>query len=103
MNQRAYGPIDGAIDEWAARHKFKLFTAFGGTPEARAVYLSSTRGECFQIWIDPPESGHVAVHAADVETRGDEAFREDWRVSVQSLPAALDRAVEHVHGWMGRP
>jgi len=104
MNRRGYEPLDATIREWAERHHFTLFDSIENMPDQvfRTVYLSSESGECFQIWVDPPQSDHVALHAADVETRDDEEFRQDWRVPVQALAAALDRAVEHVHGWMSR-
>src|SRR5689334_23229471 len=97
-----YESIDGVIREWAQRYKFTLFDAIGNVA-VRTIYLSSQRGECFQIWIDPPHGGSVALHAGEVETRDDEMFLQDWRVPVQDLAAALDQAVTHVHGWMRRP
>jgi hypothetical protein len=104
MAAAPYAAIDSAIREWVEKHRFTLFDSAEGFPEEdfRSVYLSSDRGECFQIWIDPPESGEVSLHAADVETRLDEEFHHDWRVPVPQLAAALEVAVAHVKGWMNR-
>jgi hypothetical protein len=99
MDDVRFGTVDPAIHSWIEKHNLKHFD-WG--PESRCVYLSSDRGECFQIWVDPPASGHVSIHAADVETAGDEEFRHDWRAAVNELEGALDDAVLHVRRWMNR-
>jgi hypothetical protein len=104
MSSQAYASIDPTINAWAEKHSFTLFRTIEGmaAQDFRAVYLSSDRGECFQIWIDPPESGQVAVHAADIETRLDQEFRHEWRAPVDNLAAALESAVAEVGRWMER-
>ena len=98
-----YAVVDPTIKAWTQKHGFTLFDRAEGHPTAvRCVYLSSPDGECFQIWIDEPEGGHIGLHAAEVETRSNEQLRQDWSVSVESLRAALEEAVVHVRKWMAR-
>ena len=96
-----YSSIDPVINAWVERHGFSLYTLYAGGPESRNVYVSGN-GECCQIWIDPPESGRVALHAADVETRSDEEMRQDWHVPVQDLEQTLEEALAFVQQWMRR-
>lgn len=96
-----YSSIDQVINAWVERHGFDLYTRYAGGPECRNVYVSGN-GECCQIWIDPPESGEVALHAADVETHNDEEMRQDWRVPVNGLEGALEEALVYVRQWMRR-
>src|SRR5258708_15054613 len=64
----SYASIDPQIQDWIQRHTLKLFTSQGERESClRAAYVSSTSGECFQIWIDPPEEG--CVYTACVEGR----------------------------------
>jgi hypothetical protein len=104
MAQAAYTAIDSTIRAWVGKYDFTLYDSFEGFPDQvlRSVYLSSDRGECFQIWIEPPESGFVAVHAGDVETAEDREFRHDWKVPIAELGATLEAAVAHVKNWMNR-
>jgi hypothetical protein len=104
MSSPGYATIDSTITAWVKRNSFELFDSIEGMPEQnfRAVYLWSGRGECFQIWIDPPESGHVSVHARDIETKLDEEFRHDWRAPASDLEAMLETAVAQVNRWMER-
>src|SRR5574343_1189001 len=96
-----YSSIDSVINDWVERHRFDLYTRYAGGPECRNVYVSG-HGECCQIWIDPPESGRVALHAADVETRNDEEMRQDWHVALQDLEQTLEEALAFVRQWMNR-
>ena len=99
----SYADIDPIIRAWTEKHGFTLFERIDGDPTpVRAVYLSNSQGECFQIWIDQPKSSEVSLHAADVETRNDEGLHQDWSVQVSNLGTALEGAVAHVQGWMGR-
>jgi hypothetical protein len=96
--------IDSVIFAWVEKHSFKLFTGYQGFEHiaCRNVYFSSSKGECCQIWVDPPRSEMVALHAADVETHMDEELRHDWSVPVEKLDAALDDALAFVRKWMDR-
>lgn len=96
-----YSSIDPAINAWVKRHGFSLYTRYADGPECRNVYVSGN-GECCQIWIDPPESGQVALHATDVETRNNEEMRQDWHVAVHKLEQALEEALAFVRQWMRR-
>jgi hypothetical protein len=99
-----YSEVDPMIKAWTERHGFTLYDRYEGFPGVplRLVYLSSSEGECFRIWIDEPKSGQVSIGAADVETRNDEELRQDWSIPVENLGAALEDAVTRVRKWMGR-
>jgi hypothetical protein len=99
----SYSSIDSVVQGWVKKHGFTLFDRIEGMEGSfRSVYMSSGEGECFQIWIDPPEAGRVTIHAADVETRHDEKLRQDWSAPLETLGVALENAVAHVRGWMNR-
>ena len=98
----SYDAIDPVIASWCKRYGFTLFTHTEGmSGQYRCIYTSS-ESECFQISVDEPDAGEVAIHAADVETHLDEELRKDWTVPVGALASALDAAVAHVRGWMER-
>jgi hypothetical protein len=99
----SYSSIDAVIQAWVKKHRFTLFDRTEGMDGSfRSIYVSSEKGECFQIWIDPPESGRVAIHAADVETHLNETLRQDWSVPIATLEVALENALTHVKAWMNR-
>ena len=95
----AYAIIDPQIREWVDRHALKLGTHWAGG-ETRNVYVSSIAGECFQIWVDPPESDRVCIHAAGVEGRKDNDTPQDWWVPIASIGAGLETAWDTVIEWM---
>lgn len=94
----SYSAVDPVIRAWTERHGFTLFEHVGGKDgyPVRCVYVSSPRGECFQIWVEEPEARHVSIHAADVETHQDVEFRQDWRVPATQLGEALERVLARV-------
>lgn len=96
-----YSSIDPVINAWVKRHGFSLYKRYADGPECRNVYVSGN-DECCQIWIEPPESGKVALHAADVESRNDAEMLQDWRVPVHDLEHALEEALAFVRQWMKR-
>ena len=57
-----------SIEAWAADHGVHLFC----DENVCYFYTSSDRGECFQIVIRPPLSGHVLIEAFSIETLGDQ-------------------------------
>jgi hypothetical protein len=95
----SYASIDPQILDWTRLHALKLFT-LQGEREIRCVYVSSASGECFQIWIDPPEAGQVRVYAGCVEGRREDDDAEIWRIPVSGLRAALENAFQTVTSWM---
>jgi hypothetical protein len=98
-----YETIDPAIDAWVERHSFTLFTQVdGSTNQFRCVYLSSSSGECCQIWIDLPANDLVSRHAREIESRHDEEMRMDWIAPIAGLGDTLDRAVVQVRQWFRR-
>jgi hypothetical protein len=94
-----YNDIDSVIHRWAQRHHLSLFTSWAGG-EIRSVYVSSKAGECFQIWIDAPEDGHVWIHAAGVESRRDDHPPEDWYMAIDAFDEGLEEAFLTVMAWM---
>ena len=103
VSAMSYAKIDSTIRAWTEKHRLTLFNGIEGMDHSlRCVYISSEKGECFQIWVGQPESGQVSIHAADVETHLDETLRQDWSVSVENLEAALENALARVQSWMNR-
>jgi hypothetical protein len=98
-NMDKFGPVDRQIREWAERHTLKLHTSWDAG-ECRAAYLSSKAGECFQIWIDPPEDSRTCVHAAEVEGRDDPTHAGRWSTDFQNLDEALETAFQTVLSWI---
>jgi len=100
----SYSSVDPVISAWAHRNSLKLPTHDdrGAELKFRNSYTSSHEAECCQIWIDPPQDGLVALHAATVESRDDEEVKQDWCVPVQELDAALEIALSFVRTWMTR-
>jgi hypothetical protein len=91
--------IDAQVQTWARKHSLHLFMSWPGG-DIRAVYLSSTAGECFQIWIDPPKGGQVGVHVACVEGRKDNEVPEDKSADISNLESTLEAAMQSVLDWM---
>lgn len=100
----SYTSLDTVLGAWARRHGLVLPTRDdrGSELHFRNAYTSNHDGECCQIWIDPPEGGMVGVHAASVESRGDEEMRQDWCVPERELESVLDTALLFVRAWMTR-
>jgi hypothetical protein len=93
--------IDSLIQVWAHANSLKIFGSFAGREE-RFCYVSSPRGECFQISIQPPLDNKVVVDAWTVETLDNMELHERWTVSVPELPEALDVALRTVRDWFAR-
>jgi hypothetical protein len=98
----AYSEIDAVIREWSERHRLALNTEFGGQ-ERRFCYVSGGPKECFQVSIEPPESGRVLVNAWSVETIDDAELHESWTVEILDLPQSLEVALRQVSAWNARP
>ena len=97
-----YAAIDATIATWAADHALNLCTnGFENSP-VRFIYVSSDAGECFQIWVEEPKGEVIEIHAADIETHGDEELSNEWTARPDNLKAALDEAFKTVCGWMTR-
>jgi hypothetical protein len=83
----SYEEIDPIITEWAERHNLTLFTEHQDCA-VRSVDIVSASGQKFQIWIDRPRSGKVAVHLWDYKKQ-----RRDWEVGITGLAACLEAAL----------
>ena len=99
-NDDAYSVIDPIIHAWSKAHSLKMFSSFGGRSE-RFCYISSHRGECFQIAIQPPQDAKVRVDAWSVETLDDRELHQEWVSEVTELQNALESALAQVHEWLG--
>ncbi|WP_163836737.1 hypothetical protein [Spartinivicinus ruber] len=99
-----YSQIDSTISKWVDKHNLSLFTSVkgNGNTSYRTVYISSTKGECCQIWIDEPISGKVCIHVADVESEQDEKLAKEWCVPLEELGEALDNTISFIYQWFGR-
>ncbi|TPE58560.1 hypothetical protein FJQ54_15985 [Sandaracinobacter neustonicus] len=97
-----YAEVDPIIDVWAAATVKKLFTEWAGRP-ARFAYLPGLRPfECFQISINPPLGGHVAVLARSVDTDDESEFKQCWEGATETLSTMLDEATDQVRAWVNR-
>jgi hypothetical protein len=94
-----YASIDPEIQRWAKRHLLAVGTSSAGR-ESRFVYVSSIAGECFQIWVESPTEGQVALHAACIEGRKDSEPPTNWLVAATELEKSLENAFETVLQWM---
>lgn len=94
-----YDEIDSVIRSWAERHSLVLFTEFADR-EARFAYVSSNDSECFQISIQPPAGGRVAVAVQCVEGRRDLEVPNETVIALADLEATLDNVFEFVLDWM---
>jgi|SRR5271170_3503609 len=94
-----YAEVDAEIRRWAETHSLVLFTEIAGR-ESRFAYVSSTGSECFQIWIERPVRGQVAVHAACVEGRRDLDPPYKRLVATAEIGTALENAFQMVLKWM---
>lgn len=90
----SYEQIDPPISAWVKRHSLNLFTAHHDC-DVRSVTVVSSAGQRFQIWIDRPRAGRVAVHLWDYRRR-----RRDWNVAVSDLAACLESVSSEVAMWM---
>lgn len=93
-----YGAVDATIVAWAKRRGLTLSTEFGGGAR-RFCYVTVGKHECFQVSIEPPESGSVTVNACGVETQDDAEFHEQWQVALQDLDLALEAALRQIADW----
>lgn len=99
----AYAEVDPVIEAWAQATVKKLFTEWGDQP-ARFAYIPGLRAfECFQISIDPPFAGRVAVLARSVDTDDESEFDERWEGATEALPVLLEEAATTVQKWVNRP
>lgn len=80
----SYASVDPQIRAWVDRHSLTLFKSFADR-ETRFAYASSKAGECFQIWIDPPEEGQVCIHATGIEGRKGNDAPEDSCIPISDF------------------
>jgi hypothetical protein len=94
-----YESVDSIIADWAGRHTLWLQHSLSGR-EARFCYMSSSRGECFYISIDPGTESGFVVHASSVDTLSDVDLREEWTATSGDMDAVLEMALKTTSEWM---
>lgn len=98
-----YDEADTTINAWAKANVKKLFVEWAGE-QARFAYLPGLRPfECFQISIEPPVSGHIAVNAHSIDTDDGSEFEQRWEGRLEDLSVMLENATSAVRGWANRP
>ena len=98
----AYADVDRVIDAWARANVKKLFNEWAGAA-ARFAYLPGLRPfECFQISIEAPLAGRVAVLACSVDTDDGSEFEQRWEGATTTLATMLDTATDTVGRWVHR-
>jgi hypothetical protein len=90
----SYEAIDAPLARWAADHRLHVGTKYRDE-EVRSIDIVSQKGRRYQLWIDPPRDGGIAIHAWDYKKR-----RADFDVLVNDLPLALDEALVEIGKWM---
>lgn len=98
-----YAEVDPIINAWAQMTVEKLFTEWADQP-ARFAYLPGRRPfECFQVSIEPPSGGRIAVLARSVDTDDKSEFEERWEGTTDELGALLEGATATIQKWINRP
>ena len=98
----SYESIDSVVKAWTQRHGLSLLD---GVQEVsgnatKATYVSSNKGERFQIWVTAPDHTHVTVHAANFETNLGKEFCAEWQVPSHVLGNALEVVLSQVRQFM---
>jgi hypothetical protein len=96
-----YSTIDHDIRDWVEAHSLTLFDTWAGE-DRRFCYVSSPRGECLQISVEPPRNDEVLVVVSDIETIDDEEVRLSWTFPVSEVRAGLDIVLSAVRDWFER-
>lgn len=100
----SYSDVDPVITKWVEATGSTLFTVWADA-RARFFYIPGDPPfECFQISVELPQEGQIAVHASAVDTNDDtegdlEAF---WEGQVAELDGLLARAIATADTWKGR-
>ncbi|MEO7691519.1 MAG: hypothetical protein ABIS51_19705 [Sphingomonas sp.] len=100
----SYAEIDPVIEKWVAALGATLVTKWANAP-ARFFYAPGDPPfECFQISVDPPESGRTSVYARAVDTNddSDDELSRLWSGPVSDLDSMMSAAVETVTAWKSR-
>lgn len=97
----SYEVVDQAILSWVSDNSLTLFDSVDER-EARFCYISSERGECLQISVDPPEPDMVRVHLWDIETDDDVEVHLEWVERPAELRKLLDLALKEARAWLSR-
>jgi len=94
--------MDFAIEASVKANGSTLFTEWAGEP-ARFLHLPGHPPyQCFQISVDPPRAGYVAVLARSIDTNDGDELQERWKAPVGELDDLLAKAVQTVQAWRDR-
>ena len=98
----AYSIIDAQLDRRAAENGWTVFKEWANAP-ARFFYVGgSAPWDCFQIVIDPPAAGAIAVTARSVDTNDGQEFEQTWRGEIAEFDGLLNSAVASIETWKSR-
>ncbi len=97
-----YSEVDGVIDHWVRATGSTLCSEWAGK-SARFFYLPGEPPfECFQISIDPPETGRLAVLARSIDTNDDSEMEQTWEGPIENLDTMLRSAIAAIEVWKTR-
>ncbi|MCZ4344269.1 ferredoxin [Sphingomonadaceae bacterium G21617-S1] len=97
-----FAGMDPTIEEYVKANGSTLFTEWAGEP-ARFFHLPGHPPfECFQVSINPPRAGRVAVFARSIDTNDGSELEESWEAPVQELSSLLVKATRAVQVWRNR-
>jgi hypothetical protein len=97
-----YSIIDAQLDHRAAENGWTVFREWADAP-ARFFYVGGNAPwDCFQVSIDPPAAGALAVTARSVDTSDGQEFEQTWRGGVAEFDRLLTSAVAVIETWKSR-
>ncbi|MGH7026866.1 hypothetical protein [Brevundimonas sp.] len=97
-----YSIIDAQLDRRAAENGWTVFKEWADAP-ARFFYIGgSAPWDCFQISIDAPVVGAIAVTARSVDTNDDQEFEQTLRGGIAEFDSLLNSAVALIETWKSR-
>lgn len=98
MSFETIGPI---IETWAKKHGLHLMVE-SEEPSRRYFYISSERGETFQIVIEPERGGSVRMDAHLIESPTGEEAHFVWEIPKSQTEHGLDLGLGSAQAWFKR-
>lgn len=97
----AYEKIDQSINEWCSNKGF-LVLREDREPFRRYFYISSSRGEIFQVVIEPEHNNSVRMDLHLIEGLKDEEVDMVWTGPSDDLTYAFEIAEYSARSWFDR-
>jgi hypothetical protein len=100
----SYADVDGVIDAWVKATGSTLFTEWADQPARYFHVPGAPPFESFQISVNPPSSGRIAVTARALDTNDDteDNLERTWEGPVEELNQMLSDAVAIIEVWKRR-